>query len=74
MEFIKDYDISIFSEAWKADTSKLNIEGFWDYSQARPKHGNAIRPYGGITISAKHNIRPGRKQVEKSKRFLWIIL
>ena len=27
MEFIKDYDISIFSETWKADASKLNIEG-----------------------------------------------
>ena len=33
LEFIKDYDISVFSKTWKADTSKLNIGGFWDYSQ-----------------------------------------
>ena len=59
LEFIKDYDISIFSKTWKADTSKLNIEGFWDYSQVRPKHKNAIRQSEGITSPAKHNIRPG---------------
>ena len=29
LEFIKDYDFSILSETWKADTSELNIEGFW---------------------------------------------
>ena len=56
LEFIKDYGVSIFSETWKADTSKLNTEGFWDYSQVRPKHRNAIRHSGGITILAKHNI------------------
>ena len=56
LEFIKYYDISIFSEAWKAYTSKLNIEGFWDYSQVKPKHKNAIRHSGGINILAKYNI------------------
>ena len=74
LEFIKDYDISIFSKTWKADTSKLNIEGFWDYSQVRPKHKNAIRHSGGITIYAKHNIRPGLRLVENSQIFLWIRL
>ena len=28
LEFIKDYHVSIFLETWKADTSKLNIDGF----------------------------------------------
>ena len=70
LEFIKDYDISIFNETWKADISKLNIEEFWDYSQVRPKHKNAIRHSGGITILAKHNIRPGLRVVENSEGFL----
>ena len=69
-----DYDISIFSKTWKADTSKLNIEGFWDYSQVRPKHKNAIRHSGGIIILAKHNIQPGLRLVENSEGFLWIRL
>ena len=72
LEFIKDYDISILRETWKADTSKPNIEGFWDYSQVRPKHRNAIRHSGGITILAKHNIRLQLKLVENSEGFLWI--
>ena len=74
MEFIKDYDIFIFSKTWKADTPKLNIEGFWDYSQVRPKHKNAIRHSGGITILAKHNIQPELRLVENSEGFLWIRL
>ena len=74
LEFIKDYDLSILSKTWKADTSKLNIEGFWDYSQVRPRHKNATRHSGGITIIAKHNIRPELKLVENSEGFLWIRL
>ena len=35
-------------ETWKADHSKINIEGFWDYSQACSKHKNAIRHSEGI--------------------------
>ena len=69
LEFIKDY-ISIFIKTWKADTSKLNIGGFWDYSQVRPNHKNAIRHSGEITILAKHNIRLGLKLVENSEGFL----
>ena len=37
LETIQDYDISILTETWKNDPSKINIEGFWDYSQVRPK-------------------------------------
>ena len=55
IDFIQEYVMS-FTETWKADTSKINIEVY--YSQIRPKHKNAIRHSGGITILAKH-IRPG---------------
>ena len=36
IDFIQKYDVS-FTETWKADTSKTNIEEYWDYSQIRPK-------------------------------------
>ena len=36
IDFIQKYDVS-FTETWKADTSKINIEEYWDYSQIRPK-------------------------------------
>ena len=70
MELIKGYDNSIFSETWKADISKLNIEGLWDYSQVRLKHKNSVRHSGEITILAKHNIRPRLKLVENLDGFL----
>ena len=71
LEMIQDYDISILTEKWKNDPSKINIEGFWDYSQVRPKHKNAIRHSGGITILARYNIRPSLKLMENSEGFLW---
>ena len=46
----------------------------WDYSQVRPKHRNAFRHSGGITILAKQNIRPGLRLVENSEGFLWLNL
>ena len=46
----------------------------WDYSQIRPKYKNAIRHSGGITILAKHIIRPGIKLVENTEGFLWFKL
>ena len=61
IDFIQKYDVVILTETWKADTLKINIEGFSDYSQIRPKHKNAIRHSGGITVLAKHIIRPGKK-------------
>ena len=65
IDFIQEYVMS-FTETWKADTSKINIEVY--YSQIRPKHKNAIRHSGGITILAKHIIRPGIKLVEKTQK------
>ena len=65
-EFIKDYDISILSEAWIADISKLNIEGFWNYSQVRPKHK--------IVILEESLFLLGLKLVENSEGFLWFRL
>ena len=43
IDFIQKYHVVIFTETWKANTSKINIEGYWGYSQIRPKHKNAIR-------------------------------
>ena len=45
LETTQDYDTS--TETWKNDPSKINIEGFWDYSQVQPKYRNAIRHSGG---------------------------
>ena len=70
LETIQDYDISILTETWKNDPSKINIEGFWDYSQIRPKHKNAIRHSGGISILVRYNIRPGLKLIENAEGFL----
>ena len=36
LELIQKHDIIILTETRKADTLKINIEGFWDYSQVRP--------------------------------------
>ena len=46
----------------QAPLSTLNIEGFWDFYQVKPKHKNAT---GGI-------IHPGLKLVQNSEGFLWI--
>ena len=53
--------------------SKINIKGYWDYSQKRPKYKNAITHSGGITILAKHTnniIRSGIKLVENAEGVL----
>ena len=38
VELIQKYDIIILRETWKSDTLKINIKGFWDFSQVRQKH------------------------------------
>ena len=68
IDLIQKYDVVIFTETWKANTSKINIEGYW------PKHKNAIRHSGGIIVLAKHIIRPGIKLVENTEGFLWFKL
>ena len=70
LELIQKHDIIILTETWKADTLKINIEGFWDYSQVRAKHKNAIRYSGGVTVLAKNHVRLGVKLVEGTERFL----
>lgn len=69
LDLIQEYDILLLTETWKADTSKISIEGSWDYSQIRLKDKNAIRHWVGIIILAKHNIRPGIKLAENSEGF-----
>ena len=59
---------------WKEDTLKSNIEGFWDDSQVRLKHKNAISYSGGITVLAKNHIRFGLKLVEDTEGYLWLRL
>ena len=61
MTIIDSYDISILTETVKVDTSKINIEGLWDFLQVRPKHQHVISHSGGITILAKYIFRPGSK-------------
>ena len=74
LELIQKYDIIILTETWKANTLKINIEGFWDYSQVCSKHKNAIRHPGGIAVLAKNHIRFGLNLVEDTERFLWFRL
>ena len=73
IDFIQKY-VVIITETWKANISKITIEGYWVYSQIRPKHKNAIRFSGGITVLAKQIIRPGIKVVENTEEFLWFKL
>ena len=72
LELIQKYDIIILTETY--DTLKINIEDFWDYSQVRPKHKNAIRHSGSIGVLAKNHIRFGLKLVEDTERLLWFRL
>ena len=30
LELIQKHEVIILTETWKADTLKINIEGFWD--------------------------------------------
>ena len=46
VELIQKYDIIILRETWKSDTLKINIKDFWDFSQVRQKHKNAIAFWG----------------------------
>ena len=68
IDFIQKYVVTL------TDTSKINNEEYWDYSQIRSNHKNAIRHSGGITILAKHIIRPAIKLVEKTEGFRWFKL
>ena len=62
LELIQSYASIILTETWKVDTSKIDIERFWDYSQVRPKQ-YAVRHSGDSTVLAKNYKRFGLKLV-----------
>ena len=74
IKLAQQFDISILTEIWKRDTSKLDLEGFWDFSQVRQKHFNAIRHSGGITVLVKNTIRQGVRLAEDPEGFIWLRL
>ena len=53
MELIDKHDICILTETMRSTDEKLNLDGFWDFSQIRPKpkdkKDKAGRYSGGIT-------------------------
>ena len=53
IDLINRHDICILTETWKKDDSKINLDGFWDFSQIRPKHKKAGRYSGGISLLCK---------------------
>ena len=74
LRMLKQYDVIILLETWLDNKQSITIEGFWDYSQIRPKHKNAIRHSGGITILVKSCYRPGVKLVKDEEGFIWFKL
>ena len=75
LDMIKKYDIIVLLETWfNNEKQTINIDGFWDYSQVRPKHQNAIRHSGGISILIKKCFRPGIKLVKDEEGFIWFKL
>ena len=73
-QLLAKHDICLLTETWKKDETKLNIEGFWDDSQVRPKHRKAFRHSGGVTVMVKHALKPGIKVIQKAEGFIWLKL
>jgi len=71
---IYKFDICILTETWKKDESKLNIPGYWDFSQVRPKYLKKGRHSGGITVLCKENYRAGLKILHSKESFIWMKL
>ena len=74
IKLVQQFDISVLTETWKTDTSKLDLEGFWDFFQVRQKHFNVIRQFGGITILANNTMQQGVRLAEDSEGFIWLRL
>ena len=70
IKLVQQFDISVLTETWKRDTSKLDLEGFRDFSQVRQKHFNAIRHSGGIAVLVKIIMRQGVRLAEDSEGFI----
>ena len=66
------HDINILTETWRSSDSKIELTGFWDYSQVRPKHKNAIRHSGGISILIRKELRKGIKIAQDIEGFVWL--
>ena len=74
INLIYEHDICILTETWKKDESKINLPGYWDFSQVRPKHRKAGRHSGGISVLCKEKYRPGLKILHTSEGFIWVKL
>lgn len=74
LDLLNKHDLCILCETWKKDESKLNLPGFWDFSQIRPKVKKIGRYSGGITVLAKNDIRKGVKVSLSTEGLLWIKL
>ena len=74
LDLVNKHDLCILCETWKKDESKLDIPGWWDFSQIRPKTKKTGRHSGGITVLAKQEIRKGIKVILSTEGFLWIKL
>ena len=68
------HDVCLLTETWRKEDTKLNLEGFWDFSQIRPKHRKAFRHSGGITVFVKHHIKPGIRVALSTEGFVWLKL
>ena len=71
---VDSHDICFLTKTMRKEDTKLNIDGFWDFSQIRPKTKKKGRFSGGITVLAELDIRPGIKIVDSSEGFVWIKL
>ena len=74
LDMINKHDICILTETMRKDDSKLNLNGFWDFSLVRPKEKKAGRFSGGITILVKSPLRKGIKIAHSSEGIVWLRL
>ena len=74
LELMYKQDICLLQETWKRDETKINIPGWWDFSQVRPKHKKAGRHSGGVSILCKDEHRSGVKIEESAEGFIWVKL
>ena len=73
-DLANNHDICLLTETWKKDDSKLELPGFWDCSQVRPKHRKAFRHSGGIMVMVKNHVKPGVKVALNTEGFIWLKL
>ena len=73
-DLITKHDICLLTETWKGDDTKIELPGFWDFHQIRPKHRKAFRHSGGISVLVKDQLRPGIKVAHNTEGFIWLKL